>query len=168
MKRILTLVLTMALVATAAYCDDKEQAKAAFEMFKKLEGTWKGKGKVGDMEMDSTVTYKTTGAGSVVMETMEPGQPHEMVTMYHLNNESFELVHYCAGHNQPRMRMKPGKDPKVVSFEFVSGTNMKPSDMHMHTATYRFIDDDHITGEWTSYQDGKPGASITFDMHRAK
>ena len=40
------------------------------ELFKMLEGTWKGKATAGSVVMDSTVAYKVTGAGSAVMETM--------------------------------------------------------------------------------------------------
>lgn len=167
MKRTLTAALLLLSSFAVAGTDDKAAAEAAFGLFKKLAGTWKGQAKVDGTEVESTVTYKLTAAGSAVMETMAPGEPHEMVTMYHLNGASLELVHYCAAMNQPRMRMKPGKDPKVVSFEFVSGTNMKPSDMHMHRATYRFLSDDHIVGEWESFMGGKPAGKVQFDMHRA-
>ncbi len=48
----------------------------------------------------------STADGTVVMETMDSGNPdHEMINMYHLGGNEFVLTHYCAGNNQPIMRL---------------------------------------------------------------
>ena len=49
--------------------------------------------------------FKTSAAGTVVMETMNPGTGHEMINMYHVDGDDLLLTHYCAGNNQPRMRL---------------------------------------------------------------
>ena len=80
--------------------------RAAFEKLKSLAGEWTGQtGQEGKVQEVSAV-YKTTSNGSVVMETLFPGSPHEMVTVYYLDGEHLVLVHYCAAGNQPRMKLK--------------------------------------------------------------
>ena len=90
-----------------------------FDRLKSLEGTWtgrsgwdegadKGAGEV-------TVIYKVTAAGSAVQETLFPGTPHEMVTMYHMDGADLMLTHYCAAGNQPRMKLEPSADPGGLS-----------------------------------------------------
>jgi hypothetical protein len=56
---------------------------AAFERFTQLAGEWSGKGKHGDMEHEATIVYKVTAGGSAVVETIDPGGLHEMVTVIH-------------------------------------------------------------------------------------
>lgn len=118
--------------------------------------------------MKAEVTYKVTGAGSALVETMAPGSPYEMVSVYHMDGDKLVMTHYCGAGNQPHMALKPGKDANVLLFDFVSGSNMKPSDMHMHRVTFTFVDADHVIADWQSYSDGKPGETAHFDMKRVK
>jgi hypothetical protein len=103
--------------------------------------------------------YKVTAAGSVVHETLFPGAPHEMVTVYHLDRGSLVLTHYCAAGNQPLMKADPNSPPNRIDFKFAGGTNLDPAkDMHMHEGSITFVDDDHIEWKWIGYQNGKPSA----------
>jgi hypothetical protein len=92
----------------------------ALDRLKSLEGTWAGPavwdqgGKKG--EVDFKLLYKTTSGGNAVMETMFPGTPGEMVTMYYLEGEALVLVHYCSAGNQPRMKFELSKDPNELPF----------------------------------------------------
>jgi hypothetical protein len=144
----------------------------AFERLKSLEGTWTGRswhdGAGQGAGEDVTAIYKVTAAGSAVQETLFPGLPHEMVTMYHMDGARLILTHYCAVGNQPRMELEASTDPNVLSFKFAGGTNMVENDMHMHSARIDFVDADHIRGEWGSMRDGKPAGSARFDMARKK
>jgi hypothetical protein len=60
-----------------------------------------------------------------------------------------------------------GTDGSTLRFEFVSGTNMKLSDMHMHAASITLSDPNHIVSEWTAWRDGKPGEVMVFDLKRS-
>ena len=40
------------------------------------------------------------------------------------------------------------------------------TDGHMHEATIRFIDADHIETEWTYYEGGKADHAATFELAR--
>jgi hypothetical protein len=78
--------------------------KAAFERLKTLAGTWQGQAGHGPADQAATVTYRVASGGSVVEETLFPGTPHEMISMYHLVDGQLVMTHYCAMANQPRMR----------------------------------------------------------------
>lgn len=141
----------------------------AFEQLKTLVGEWAMPDSDSDGAPDGQVSYKLISAGSVVMETVFPDQPHEMVTMYHMDGPDLLVTHYCAAGNQPRMKAKRTDDPGKVEFAFKDGTNMDPSkDMYMGALTVTFTDADHFTQEWTSFEDGKPGEPLTFQWTRAK
>jgi hypothetical protein len=144
-------------------------AREAFERLKGLAGTWAGSAvDEGGKPAPVTVVYKVTAAGSAVEETLFPGTPHEMVTMYHLDGDRLALTHYCAAGNQPHMELQPTKEANVLSFRFVSGTNMKESDLHMHTVCLTLADGDHFKGVWRSMKDGKPAGDAVFELARQK
>ena len=144
-------------------------AAAQLETLKALAGTWTGKAAHGNSPgEDTSVTWRVTGAGSAVLETIAPGTPHEMVTLYHLDGDALMLTHYCAAGNQPTMRARPSKDPSVIAFDFVRGTNMKPGDMHMHSARIVLAGGDRLETEWTTWSGGKAADSAKFSLARQK
>lgn len=145
-------------------------ARAQLEKLKGLAGTWKGKAgeKGSDKSFEAVVTFKVTGAGSAVVETIGPGTEHEMVTVYHLDGERLMLTHYCAAGNQPTMRAVKSGAADTIAFDFVRGSNMKPGDMHMHSARLQLPDEDHLVGDWTSWQGGKPASTMRFELARQK
>jgi hypothetical protein len=135
----------------------------AFDQFKKLAGEWVGKGHDGE---EMHVTYKVTAGGSAVVETIMPGGPHEMVTVIHPDGADLILTHYCMLGNQPQMRAT-GLDGNKVAFKFVRATNLKSDkDMHMHDATYTFVDADTLKSEWSHYVDGKNAGQMAMEMKR--
>lgn len=161
------IALTAALTGSAQDTGKTEKKPhPGLEQLKKLAGTWqadtKGMGKV-------TVVYRVVAGGSTVMETIAPGTPHEMVTMYHLDGEDLVLTHYCVLGNQPRMKAK--KDPKegTLDFRCVGGSNMKcETDEHMHSALLTFVDADRLTAEWGNLQGGKVDHTMKFEYARQK
>ena len=151
--------------------EGKEAAtkNAAFDRFKQLAGEWVGKGTHGDMTHDARVIYKVTSGGSAVVETIDPGGDHEMVSVIHPDGDSILLTHYCMLGNQPHMKATPKAGDNTVAFEFVKATNMKSDkDMHMRTVTFTFVDKDTLKAEWTSYMDGKDAGKAVFEMKRKK
>lgn len=80
------MVLVFALTGvSASYAHDHDHAKptsnAAFEKLKGLTGTWNANLMTPDGDT-TTVEYRVTAGGSVVMETMFVGKPEEMINMY--------------------------------------------------------------------------------------
>src|SRR5262249_49409618 len=126
--------------------DDKESGKepaTAFDRFKQLAGEWVGKGMHGDESHEVRIVYKVTSGGSAVVETIDPGGDHEMVTVIHPDGDALLLTHYCMLGNQPHLKAQPKGNDSKVAFDFVKATNIKSDkDMHMHDATYTFVDKD--------------------------
>ena len=75
--------------------------------------------------MVTPVSYKVSANGSVVMETLFSGTPHEMITMYHLAGNDLVATHYCAGANQPHFKLDTEKStPNELVMAFDGGTNI--------------------------------------------
>ena len=152
-----------------AETSDPKAAQRMFERLKTLEGTWVQMAGVegASAEPGTPVTYRVTSAGSAVIETVFEGQPHEMVTVYYVDNGRLKLTHYCAMGNQPHMLADPITGENEVSFEAVSVGNEKSMNAaHMHWANLRFVDDAHIVARWTISKDGKPGFVSNMHLER--
>jgi len=142
----------------------EEMAATGLGALDGLCGEWVGADADKDGQPDVTVTYRKTAGGTAIVETLMPGTPKEMVTVYSRDGEGFVLTHFCAVGNQVRMRGKAGANPGEMVFEFVDGTNMKPTDAHMHTLVLTVVDATHIRHVWTMWKDGKAANTITFEL----
>ncbi len=141
------------------------------ERLKKLAGTWVVADANGNPTDQVMSVVRVTAAGSTVHETLFPGQPHEMVSLYHLDGSDLIMTHYCSLGNQPRMKADPTAPANQLRWLFVGGTNLDPArDKHMHGGTLTIVDADHI--EWTGscWEGGKPceGPSCQFKLIRKK
>ncbi len=178
MKRVLT---TIAVVAFALCNGIPAQAgvdaATTFDQLKALEGTWtgtpEGLGEAteeADMMPAVVHEFKTSAAGTVVMETMNPGTEHEMINMYHIDGDDLLLTHYCAGNNQPRMRLnRETSSADNLVFDFAGGTNLDPAvDSHIHSANIRILDDGSLDSIWQSHADGEPAGEMAFHLSRSE
>src|SRR5258707_575053 len=163
-------LVLLALTATVR-SDDKSSGNATtathpgLERLKKLAGTWVQADKDGQPTDQVVSVIKVTAAGSAVHETLFPGQPHEMVSVYHRDGADLVMTHFCALGNQPRMKADPKSPPNQIHFLFAGGTNLDPAkDMHMHEGTITFVDDDHIEWCGVAWKDGKPDAGHLCQM----
>jgi hypothetical protein len=162
-------LVTCALLVQAG--DEKKMSaeNSGLELFKGLAGEWTGKGNHDGREHDARIVYKVTSGGSAVVETIDPGGEHEMITVIHPDGDGLGLTHYCMLGNQPQMRAKPKSGENKVAFEFVKASNLKSeNDMHMHSVTYTFVDKDTLKAEWTNYVDGKESGKAVFELIRKK
>lgn len=132
----------------------------AFEKLKTLAGTWVAAGTDGKPTDEVVSVIKVTAGGSAVVETLFPGQPHEMVSVYHLDGPDLVMTHYCAVGNQPRVKLDPKASTAAkLVFKFAGGTNLDPArDMHMHEGTLTITDADHIEFAGVGWVNGKPAA----------
>jgi hypothetical protein len=130
-----------------------------FESLKKLAGEWSGPGPDGKT---ATTRFRVSAGGSIVHETLFPGTPEEMVTVYHMDGKDLVLTHYCMLGNQPRLKADDPSDAKNLSFKSVGGTNMKMEDMHMGRAVITFVDADHFEANWCGCTGGKVDESHCF------
>lgn len=143
--------------APAATSSATRPSSPALERFKALAGDWVS---AEDGEMvkkgDLVARYAVTAGGSAVVETIFPGGPHEMVTVYHADGPDLVLTHYCTEGNQPRMRARDTTGPRF-DFAYDGGTNIDPQrDVHMHSASIELVGTDEIRSAWNELADGKP------------
>jgi hypothetical protein len=162
--RIAALVTVGATLLAAPGLPAAGEAPDLLERFKALAGEWVA-AEDGEMAKkgDLVARYAVTAAGSAVVETVFPGSPHEMVTVYYADGGDLVLTHYCMAGNQPRMRAKSVSGSRV-ELAFDGGTNIDPArDRHMHSAWVDLVGPNEIRSEWTEHSGGK--TALVVKMH---
>jgi hypothetical protein len=143
---------------------------ADFDKIKALVGEWQIK--AGQSEhgmMDGTTSFRLTAGGSAIVETVFQGSEHEMTTVYFVDKDGLALTHYCILGNQPRMRAEATTSPDTIVFKCHQADNAAiAGDDHMHQATFKFVDPDHVKEEWVLYSGGKPQGAHAFEIVRKK
>jgi hypothetical protein len=167
MLRILVcgLVLTVAVSICGADGPDHKLPTPAtnvgLEKMKKLAGTWMVADKDGKATDQVASIVKVTAGGSVVHETLYPGQPMEMISIYSAEGPDLIMTHYCVLGNQPRMKASPSAASNEIVFRFVGGGNLDVAkDKHMHDATLTIVDDDRIEVKGTGWENGAPAKDM--------
>jgi hypothetical protein len=136
-----------------------------FEKMKSLVGTWVAADESGKATDQVISEIKLTAGGSAIHETLFPGQPQEMLSVYTADGPDVVLTHYCVLGNQPQMKASTKSFQNTLNFEFVGGANLDPAkDQHMHGAVLTFLDDDHIQVDGTGWADGKPTQAMCHGM----
>ncbi|HEY5996030.1 MAG TPA: hypothetical protein VIU29_03375 [Candidatus Deferrimicrobiaceae bacterium] len=144
----------------------KMQPNVGFDKLRPLVGKWRGTSNEGKAVK---VSYALVSDGSALEEKIDEGSDHEMVTVYHPDGDSLMMTHYCAAHNQPRMRAKTvSPESRTLSFDFVDATNLpSPDAMHMHKLVVTLQDKDHLVQEWTWTSKEKEG-TVVLRLERTK
>jgi len=174
MRKIYTFFAFVCLTSLSAFAgEDCEKppyvGSKEFEKIKTLAGKWKGTAPMGENDIPVAVEYKVTGNGSTVVETLWPGTPQEMVSVYYDRDGRLSMTHYCALGNRPQMTLKKSSAENKVHLDYVSSQGINPrKDIHMHSLSITFVDQDHIQADWTSYAEGKSTGSHSFALARSK
>ena len=172
--------LILALVVTAFAAPEQKNEKSndapatvvydadsAFQFLQTLAGDWDRSGGHDHGDNSSLNTFRVSGAGSAIVETIFPGQESEMVTVYHRNGDDLLLTHYCALHNAPVMKFQKSDKPGEIKFVFHGGTNFDPKvNMHVHEGTLRIKNSDTVESSFLTFDDGKPGATVSSVLKR--
>lgn len=173
MRQFVICGVLLAGISFSACGEDKAKEKpapaasknAGFEKMKTLVGTWVVADKDGKPTDQVMSVFKLTAGGSAIHETIFPGEPHEMVSIYVPEGPDLVLTHYCMLGNQPQMKAS-GKTPgNKLNFEFVGGTNLDvKKDKHMHAATLTIIDADHYEIDGVGWENGAPAKDMCNGM----
>ncbi len=163
----LSLAPTLVRAQEHASHESKVTGTPQWEKIQTLAGEWDGYMMEDGKKMPTHISVRMTGDGSAVMHWMDAGTPHEMITMFHMDQKELLATHYCAAHNQPRLRAVPSDQPARVAFEFKDGTNIRPGDGHMQNLVITFVDADHHNETWGYDNNGKVEAG-TFFLTRVK
>ena len=164
--KVLVAVAVFAGSGLAQHPNPPAQSSAAFDKLKSLAGEWEGTANEGGKEISATTSFRLVSDGSVLMDVLAPGTPHEMITMFHMDGSDLLATHYCAAHNQPRFLFVTASEPNVVAFEFKDATNLSsPAAPHMVGVKFTLIDPNHHVEDWTFLANGQT-STRRFDFHR--
>jgi len=145
----------------APYSGSKE-----YERMKQLVGVWEGTSNMGKEGQRVRVEYRLTAGGSAIVETLFPGTPEEMISVYYDNKGKLSMTHYCMLQNRPSMKLQKA-GPDTLDFVFAKGSGIDPKkDAHMHALTISFVDKDHIAENWTYFEDGKEKGVTKLNLSR--
>ena len=137
-----------------------------FERIKGLVGIWEGTSNMSKEGERVKVEYRLSSGGSSVVETLFPGTPYEMVSVYFDNKGQLTMTHYCALRNQPTMKLQKA-DTRNLNFLFAGGTNIDPKkDSYMRSLTITVVNKNQIIEEWTSFKEGKEQETSVFELSR--
>ncbi len=143
---------------------DRGNSAQQLRHFLEMEGEWRIVG--GERSQGATHLYRTIANGTVAVETAFPGEPHEMITVFHLNGAKLVMTHYCAAGNQPYMVAEhPSGDRVHFRFERASDLN-DPKAPHMRDASYHFIDRDRVDSTWSYWEGGEAVSEMSLDLER--
>ncbi len=171
LRRLLACGLVLVGVSVLAIAAEKHEhspaatKNAGLDKLKTLVGTWVMADKDGKPTEDVVSVIKLTAGGSAIHETLFPGQPHEMVSIYTADGPDVLMTHYCMLGNQPRMKASTKGITNKLNFEFAGGTNLDPKkDKHMHAATLTIVDADHYEVDGIGWEDGAPAKEMCNGM----
>lgn len=177
MKRT-TVILGILLLTTGLGTASAElTADDAFATLKGMAGTWhatpeatgeEAAAEAGEAEK-GTFEFQVSAAGTVVMETMAPGTAHEMINMYYRDGDDLVVTHYCAGGNQPTMRLdREASTAERLIFDFTGGTNIPEESHYIHDIELDIHGDDKVESIWNSWSAGEPAGAMTFHLARSE
>ncbi len=135
-----------------------------FERIKELVGVWEGTSNKDGEKV--TVKYELTSGGSAIVEELFPGTPHDMISVYYDKGGKLSMTHYCMLRNRPHMELTKA-DANDLDFVLAADSDINADkDAHMHTLHIVFIDKNHITQEWTMFENGKEKQVAVFKLSR--
>ena len=167
LKRIAGLAAVVALTLGAAATPPGVTSQEALDRLKALTGTWEGS--VEGQAEKVRVIYRTISGGTAVMETLFPGMPEEMISVYFADGPELRMTHYCAAGNQPHLRLdRKASTVADLRFGFEGGTNFNPKqDGHIHSGRLTFPESGRIEAEWDYFQGGKAAGAHKMTFTRA-
>ncbi len=171
--KVMIVALPVLSIGAIGFAKSQDKPKAsvdaqAFDKLKKLAGDWYGKDPATGKEK-LALRYRVMSGGSAVEEIIVPGAAYEMTSIYHLDNGSLVMTHYCSAGNQPHLKLTKESTPTKLEFECTGGGgNMKSeNDMHIHHVVFDLTSTDKFKSVWSSNTNGKKDkGEQPFDVHR--
>ena len=174
MKKFFSLLLLLTIFSSPLFAGKNKECpmnpiipkSAEFQKMKDLAGTWKGTADHGNgNKEDVAVNYQLTSGGTAVLETLMPGTPHEMMSLYYEQDGKLRMTHYCMLGNRPVLELKKST-PETLTLELAKHSGIKKKETHMHALTLTF-GKDKLTQAWTGYSNGKPTDTTVFTLTRS-
>ena len=127
-------------------------AASAFEVFKRLQGTWSITSH--EKPIATKMTYDVGSRGSIVTE-----QFGKELSVFAVDGGRLIMTHYCNAGNQPRLQLKPGTPPGIFDFVMFDITGLDtPNARHVQEVVYRMNGPDSMKLSliWTGEGTGTP------------
>ena len=130
--------VTVVLLSLSTMAFAQSSAQKSFDQLKSLAGDWQGPVTVEppqpDMSTDKPahISLRVTSRGNALVHEMQasgtpldPTKYDHPVTMFYVDGDRLNLVHYCDAGNRPHMVARTSPDGKTVEFDFadLSGGN---------------------------------------------
>jgi hypothetical protein len=171
MRTNLFLIASLLLISAAVHAADNPagrtmDARAAFTRLKVLVGEWQADTSRGKAH----VTYELIAGGTSLVERETGENMPAMLTVYHMDGNRLILEHYCMTGNQPRMEAR-SFDPQTgeLRFHFLDATNLAGKNAgHMHNATIRLVDSEHLSTAWEFYEGGQRKSTESSQFTRVR
>ncbi len=141
------------------------RAAPHLDEIKKLVGDWYQVGDDGKPSAQRVSSYRVTAAGSAVIETLFPGEEHEMISMYYMDGGDLRLTHYCSLGNAPSFLAVRRENGLTWRCQGVHNLDSHGA-AHMHEGHTTWQSADHITGTWLQTVDGEVTYTAAFELVR--
>lgn len=144
-----------------------QETKAHFEALKALSGRWHSEEKAPDGSPAVVIEFRVISGGHTIVESMFPGQPHEMINAFHIVGDGIEMTHYCAAGNQPHMRLA---QVEGSSYRFLSTgvSNLAdPQADHMKDVRLDIKSPNEFVETWYGIHDGQLNEGPILELKRA-
>lgn len=173
MKKIFILISAI-LVSTAAYAEMPEgwtppKASAELQRMKALEGNWTVTEKTAEEgSKTTTIQYKVTSGGTAVIETIDPGTEHEMITVYHDKAGKLAMNHFCMLGNQPEMELMSSTGTKIELQESAASKSLLNGQLRMSSVVIEQPDANTLVETWGGTNaDGSAGKPMVFTLEKS-
>jgi hypothetical protein len=133
-------------------------SESAFDALKGLQGTWRIEAEGRPLKFQ--MSYALGSNQSIVTE-----QFGKELSVFYLNGQKLEMIHFCNRGNQPHLRLADGSPPGVLRFEMFEIRNLSAPDApHVRAITYKLVDADTVELEivW------QPNESEKYTLHRIR
>jgi hypothetical protein len=149
---IANLLLAAAAIQAAGPKSERSSDAAAFARLKTLAGEWDADTRMGKAHL----SYEVIAGGTALVEKETA--------------ERLLMTHYCMAGNQPRMQARAfNPESGEVQFQFLDATNLSGAGAgHMHSATFRLVDNNHLATAWDFYEDGQKKFTETAEYIRVR
>jgi hypothetical protein len=135
-----------------------------FALLKQLVGRWEGTTDDGDTK--AVITYKLTGRNTSIVETLFPGTPMEMMTIYH-DNAGGKLVakHFCVAMNQPQLHLTRASHSGLFFEHSPNDPNVdEATEHHGHDLAITVEGEDKLHLEWFNWKNGGAVGSRRYEF----
>ncbi|GAB4190393.1 MAG: hypothetical protein Tsb002_18340 [Wenzhouxiangellaceae bacterium] len=162
----LMLGLLLCLTPSGNAATNTDHAAVALSKLQALIGEWQGKLPDGN---DIRISYEQINGGAI-LERYRSTDPiwWNMSTMYHQDNQTLIMSHYCSWGNHPRMSaVIDSPVTKTIDFQFIDLSHNEPDNGYMRDFDIEFIDVDQVIHYWHWREDGKD-TPLTLKLKRVK